>query len=192
MQEISIILTVHRVTILIPNLDRHFIHIKQYQDTNRTPRPGHASYASFLKYGLDDDSIGAGIFSGRYTAAIVASGHVAKKVLSLLGIRVFGYVREAAGIVCGNIDHETAFRRAQSYKQMRCDFDPFYQEIYVKGRITPDMRFLQKMAVFAQIEQEIDAIRDKTPATDHDSIRSRYDVDPIINCPDLHAARAMV
>ena len=29
------------LTILIPNLDRHFIHIKQYQDTNRTPRPGH-------------------------------------------------------------------------------------------------------------------------------------------------------
>ena len=35
------------MTLLIPNLDRHFIHIKQYQDTNRTPRPGHASYASF-------------------------------------------------------------------------------------------------------------------------------------------------
>ena len=31
------------LSILIPNLDRHFIHIKQYQDTNRTPRPGHAS-----------------------------------------------------------------------------------------------------------------------------------------------------
>jgi len=48
------------LTILIPNLDRHFIHIKQYQDTNRTPRPGHASYASFMKYGPDDDAIGAG------------------------------------------------------------------------------------------------------------------------------------
>ena len=33
------------LTVLIPNLDRHFIHIKQYQDTNRTPRPGHASFA---------------------------------------------------------------------------------------------------------------------------------------------------
>ena len=30
------------LVVLIPNLDRHFIHIKQYQDTNRTPRPGHA------------------------------------------------------------------------------------------------------------------------------------------------------
>jgi chorismate synthase len=180
------------VTILIPNLDRHFIHIKQYQDTNRTPRPGHASYASFMKYGADDDAIGAGIFSGRYTAAIVASGHVAKKILARLGIRVFGYVKEAAGVACGNIDHETAYRLTQSYKQMRCDLDPFYQEIYVKGRITPDMRFLQKMAVFAQIEQEIDAIREKTPVFDHDAVRSKYGIDPIINCPDLLAAQDMV
>ena len=69
------------LTILIPNLDRHFVHIKQYQDTNRTPRPGHASYASFVKYGPDDDAIGAGFFSGRYTSTIVAAGSVAKKVL---------------------------------------------------------------------------------------------------------------
>ena len=40
------------LTILIPNLDRHFTHIKQYQDTNRTPRPGHASYASFINTAL--------------------------------------------------------------------------------------------------------------------------------------------
>ena len=30
------------LVILIPNLDRHFEHIEQYQVTNRTPRPGHA------------------------------------------------------------------------------------------------------------------------------------------------------
>jgi chorismate synthase len=32
-----------------------------------------------MKYGPDDDSIGAGIFSGRYTSAIVAAGFVAKR-----------------------------------------------------------------------------------------------------------------
>ncbi len=69
------------LTFLIPNLDRHFIHIKQYQDTNRTPRPGHASYATFKKYGPDDDAIGAGFFSGRYTATIVGAGCVARKIL---------------------------------------------------------------------------------------------------------------
>jgi chorismate synthase len=77
------------LTILIPNLDRHFIHIKQYQDTNRTPRPGHASYASFLKYGAADDAIGAGIFSGRYTSTIVAAGAVAKKFLKNSGLKYF-------------------------------------------------------------------------------------------------------
>ena len=86
------------LSILIPNLDRHFIHIKQYQDTNRTPRPGHASYASYMKYGPSDDAIGAGIFSGRYTNTIVAAGYVAKKVLAKCGINVFSYVSEAAGV----------------------------------------------------------------------------------------------
>src|SRR4030043_772866 len=75
------------LTILIPNLDRHFIHIKQYQDTNRTPRPGHASWASFVKYGPDDDAVGAGIFSGRYTSTIFAAGYVAKKIFKKRGVR---------------------------------------------------------------------------------------------------------
>jgi chorismate synthase len=139
------------LSILIPNLDRHFIHIKQYQDTNRTPRPGHASYASFMKYGPDDDAIGAGLFSGRYTAPVVAAGYVAKKVLKKCGIRVFAYVKELAGVQCPNVAHDKALKYTDDYKKMRCDLDPFYQEIYLKGRITPEMRFLEKIKVFAEI-----------------------------------------
>ena len=180
------------LTILIPNLDRHFIHIKQYQDTNRTPRPGHASYATFQKYGPDDDAIGAGIFSGRYTSTIVAAGYVAKKILALCGINVFSYVKEAAGVVCPDIDHAQALASTNAYKQMRCDLDPFYQEIYCKGRITPEMRFLEKARIFGEIEQEIDAIRDCAPKMPADEIRQRYNVHPIVNCPDLDAAQAMV
>ena len=180
------------VTILIPNLDRHFIHIKQYQDTNRTPRPGHASYASFKKYGPDDDAIGAGIFSGRYTATIVAAGHIAKKILARCGVNVFAYVKEAAGIACGAIDHAIALKCTGAYKKMRRDHDPFFQEIYVKGRITPGMRFLEKMAVFSEIEKEIDAIRGKAPVFNPDSIREKYGIHPVINCPDPDAAEAMV
>src|SRR5512136_2930592 len=98
------------LTILIPNLDRHFVHVKQYQDTNRTPRPGHASYASFIKYGPADDSIGAGIFSGRYTSTIVAAGYIAKKVLKKCGIEVFAYVKEIAGVRCPEIEYNKAFQ----------------------------------------------------------------------------------
>ena len=180
------------LTVLIPNLDRHFIHIKQYQDTNRTPRPGHASYASFVKYGPDDDAIGAGIFSGRYTSTIVAAGCVAKKILKKCGIEVFSYAKEIAGVRCPDVPHETALRYTNDYKTMRHDLDPFYQEIYVKGRIHMEMRFLEKAAVLAQVENEIDAIRDKAPQVPAEEVQQRYGVHAIVNCPDIEAAQAMV
>jgi chorismate synthase len=180
------------LSILIPNLDRHFIHIKQYQDTNRTPRPGHASYASFNKYGHADDAIGAGIFSGRYTATIVAAGYVAKKVLERCGIRVFSYIREMAGVRCGELDHKAAWDYTQSYKKMRHDTDPFYQEIYVKGRVNMDMRFLEKARVFAEIEGEIDVIRAKTPTINAQTVREKYGVHHVVNCPDIETAHEML
>jgi chorismate synthase len=180
------------LTILIPNLDRHFVHIKQYQDTNRTPRPGHASYASFLKYGPDDDAIGAGFFSGRYTSTIVAAGSVAKKVLKRCGIDVFAYVKEIAGVRCPDVAHDQALNSTNDYKTMRHDLDPFYQELYVQGRIHMDMRFLEKAAVLAQVEQQIDEIRDKAPRLAPEEVRERYGVHPVLNCPDVDAAQAMV
>ena len=180
------------LTILIPNLDRHDIHVWQYQSTNRTPRPGHASYASFIKYGPDDDSIGAGIFSGRYTATIVSSGYVAKKILKACGIEVFSYIKEMAGVKCGDIDYSKALKFTNSFKKMRRDLDPFYQEIYVKKRITMDMRFLQKAAIFAEIEKEIDDIRAKTSKMDLKSVLKKYGVHQVVNCPDFNAAEEML
>jgi len=179
-------------TILIPNLDRHFIHIKQYQDTNRTPRPGHASYASFMKYGPADDAIGAGFFSGRYTSTIVAAGYVAKKVLKKCGIDVFSYIKEAAGVACPEVDYKKALEYTDRYKKMRHALDPFYQEIYVKGRINPEMRFLEKAQVFGQIENEIDAIRDKAPNMSPQEVADKYGVHHILCCPDIDAANEMV
>jgi chorismate synthase len=169
------------LAILIPNLDRHFIHIKQYQDTNRTPRPGHASYA-----------IGAGFFSGRYTSTIVAAGYVAKKVLKKCGINVFSYVKEIAGVRCPDIDAQKALNYTDAYKTMRRDLDAFYQEVYVKGRINMEMRFLEKTRILAEIEQQIDEIRAKTPQLAPDAIRDKYDVHPIVNCPDIDVAQGMV
>jgi len=180
------------MTLLIPNLDRHFIHIKQYQDTNRTPRPGHASYASFVKYGPCDDAIGAGIFSGRYTSSIVGAGYIAKRILALCGIEVFSFVKEMAGVRCPDISYDTVAQSCRQYKKMRMDYDPFYQQIYVSGRVRTGMRFLEKMRIFAQIEQEIDAIRDKALPMDSKKIESDYGVNHILNSPDLEVARAMI
>ena len=180
------------LTILIPNLDRHFIHIKQYQDTNRTPRPGHASYATFAKYGPDDDAIGAGFFSGRYTSTIVAAGYVAKKVLKKCGIDVFSYVKEIAGVRCPDVKAKKALKYTEDYKTMRRDMDPFYQEIYVKNRITMEMRFLEKARILAEIEQQIDEIRAKAPQMSADAVQEKYGVHSVVNCPDIDAAQGMV
>lgn len=180
------------LTILIPNLDRHFIHIKQYQDTNRTPRPGHASYASFMKYGPDDDAIGAGIFSGRYTSTIVAAGYVARKVLKVFGIEVFSFIKEAAGVRCGEMDSAAILDDTNRYKKMRRDLDPFYQEIFVKDRLTSEMRFLEKIAVLSQVENEIDDIRAKAPKVTAKEVIDKYNVHPVINCPDIETANAML
>jgi chorismate synthase len=75
---------------------------------------------------------------------------------------------------------------------MRRDLDPFYQEIYVKGRVTMEMRFLEKTMAFAEIEKQIDAIRNKTPKTKSAEVRDKYGVHPVLNCPDIDAAQAMV
>ncbi len=54
-----------------------------------------------------------------------------------------------------------------------------------------NMRFLEKMRLFAEIEREIDAIRDKAPRLTTREVRERYGVHPVVNCPDVAAAQAM-
>jgi len=177
------------LVILIPNLDRHFEHIEQYQATNRTPRPGHASYASYKKYGNWDDAIGAGIFSGRYTSTIVAGGAVAKRVLRDHGIEVVGYVKEAAGVRAPELAIDVIKQRVAAFKEVRCKHDPVYQAIFASGRMRPDMRFLEKMAVLAQFEREVPGLR--WPPIDEQAVRKEHGVHPKLNCPDLDAADAM-
>ncbi len=177
------------LVILIPNLDRHFEHIEQYQVTNRTPRPGHASYASYQKYGEWDDAIGAGFFSGRYTATIVAAGAVAKRVLSRRGIEVTAYVKEAAGVRAPELPLEAIREKVAAYRQVRRQHDPVYQAIFASGRLKPEMRFLEKMAVLAEFEKEIPDLQ--WPPMDEEAIRKEHGIHPKLNCPDLGAADEM-
>jgi chorismate synthase len=177
------------VVILIPNLDRHFEHIEQYQVTNRTPRPGHASYASYQKYGEWDDAIGAGFFSGRYTATIVAAGAVAKRILNAHGIEVVGYVKEAAGVRMLELPLETVREKVDAYKEVRRQYDPVYQAIFGSGRLRPEMRLLEKMAVLAEFEKQIPDL--KWPPMDEEKIRKEHGIHPKLNCPHLATADEM-
>ena len=174
--------------ILIPNLDRHFEHVEQYQVTNRTPRPGHASYASYRKYGECDDAIGAGFFSGRYTSTIVAAGAVARRVLKQHGIEVFAYVKEAAGVRASDMPHDAARKKVDTFRSVRRDYDPIYEWVYTSGRITPDMRFVQKIAVLAELERGLIDIQNNAKPMNPTAIREQYGVHPTMNCPDTDAA----
>jgi len=177
------------LVILIPNLDRHFEHIDQYQRTNRTPRPGHASYASYQKYGQWDDAIGAGFFSGRYTATIVAAGAVAKRVLARHGLRVCAYVKEAAGVQCPDVPLEDIWKHNQAYKAMRREYDVIHTHVFKEGRITPEMRFLEKMAALRELEKVVPELA-KMPFREQEAAE-RFGCHPTVNCPDLEAAKEM-
>ena len=59
-----------------------------YEKMRFTPRPGHADYAAFEKYGGFNDYRGGGRFSGRITAGFVMAGAVARRLLATAGIEI--------------------------------------------------------------------------------------------------------
>jgi len=63
------------------------------------PRPGHADLAGAIKHGLDDLRLVAERASARETAARVAVGAIAKRLLAEFGIAVGSYVVEIGGVV---------------------------------------------------------------------------------------------
>jgi len=86
------------IGMVVYNVDRHDIHVKQYRDVKEQIRPGHAEYTFFVKYGKYADWCGAGRASGRESLGRVAGGAVAKQILRKEGIEVLGYVSESHGI----------------------------------------------------------------------------------------------
>jgi len=98
------------ICLLIWNRD---VDSSEYERMRFLPRPGHADYTAFLKYGGFNDFRGGGRFSGRITATFVMAGAVAKKLLNLIGIEVLAHTVEIGGIkaepkgfdeIKGNVD----------------------------------------------------------------------------------------
>lgn len=63
-----------------------------------TPRPGHADLTGTIKYGYRDLRLALERSSARETAARVAVGAIARRLLAEFGIAVGGYVTEIGGI----------------------------------------------------------------------------------------------
>lgn len=83
------------VCLLIWNQD---VDSSDYQRIRFLPRPGHADYTAFAKYGGFNDFRGGGRFSGRITASFVMAGAIAKKLLVRCGIEVAAHALEIGGI----------------------------------------------------------------------------------------------
>jgi len=79
------------ISLMIENVDQRS---KDYSEVAKAYRPGHADYAYDMKYGFRDYR-GGGRSSARETAARVAAGGVARKVLD--GVRIRGYLVELGG-----------------------------------------------------------------------------------------------
>ena len=83
------------ICLLIWNKD---VDSSEYDRIRFLPRPGHADYTAFMKYGGFNDFRGGGRFSGRITATFVMAGAIAKKLLSLINIEVLAHTIEIGGI----------------------------------------------------------------------------------------------
>ncbi|MBI5223764.1 chorismate synthase [Candidatus Micrarchaeota archaeon] len=68
-----------------------------YEELKNTPRPGHADLVGTKKFGNNNDYRGGGHFSGRLTAALVAAGVVAKKILKKSKIDTNAQIIEVGG-----------------------------------------------------------------------------------------------
>ena len=100
------------IAILIRNVDQR---TRDYSDIRDKYRPGHADYTYDAKYGRRDYR-GGGRASARETAARVAAGVVAKRIVaSAFGGRVVGYVRQV-GDVLAEVEDPASVTQAQVEK----------------------------------------------------------------------------
>ena len=95
------------ISLVIFNCDQRS---KDYSRIAGVFRPGHADYTYHQKYGIYDYR-GGGRASGRETAARVAAGAIAKKILSQFGIQIQAYTLSIGHIKIdpGNFDSSAIY-----------------------------------------------------------------------------------
>ena len=69
-----------------------------YDALRDVPRPGHADYTAWVKYGESRDSRGGGHFSGRLTAPLCVAGGICLQLLSRQGIEVVSRIAAIGGV----------------------------------------------------------------------------------------------
>ena len=83
------------ITVLIENKNTNS---KDYSLLKDCPRPSHADYTAFIKYGEHRDYRGGGHFSGRLTAPLVSVGAILESILADKDIYIGTHIKNLAGI----------------------------------------------------------------------------------------------
>ena len=83
------IATGEKIKAIIKNTD---VKSDAYSDLMYKPRPSHADYPAYIKYGKDYDFRGGGQFSGRLTAPLCFAGAIFKKLLEDKGIYIGAHI----------------------------------------------------------------------------------------------------
>jgi len=100
-----------------------------YRGMRTVPRPSHADYTYYVKYGTRPVS-GGGRASARETVGRVAAGAVAEKVLhQLADIDIVAWVSAVGGIAAPSVDPRTIDRTVVDGSPVRCPHSKSSQEM---------------------------------------------------------------
>ena len=93
-----------------------------YGDMRRKPRPGHADFAAWAKWGDWHDVSGGGHFSARLTAPLCVAGGIALQVLASRGVRIRAHVAQVGSEHDERFDALDMGPRAQSHLREQLDY----------------------------------------------------------------------
>ena len=71
---------------------------QDYGNIMSRPRPSHADYTGYIRYGGFNDVSGGGHFSGRLTAPIVFAGALCRQILARRGIKIAAHIASIGDI----------------------------------------------------------------------------------------------
>lgn len=105
------------LTLHIQNKD---VKSADYDPLKDLVRPGHADYPARVKFGGFSDYRGGGRLSGRMTAAFVAAGAVAQRLLHSFGVEVLAYTRSIDGVSLESSPNIDRVKKNTYENSMRC------------------------------------------------------------------------
>ncbi|MBE5772792.1 MAG: chorismate synthase [Clostridiales bacterium] len=116
---------------------------QDYDSLKDVPRPGHADYTAFVKFGGHNDIRGGGQFSGRLTAPWCFAGALAMQMLEAKNVRIRARIRSIAGIDDAPVDFA----------------NPPLDEISAEGLACIDPKAAEKMAAaIEKAREDLDSV----------------------------------